>query len=383
MMTNPEIDTQNFSAVHEDLNWDDVRLRLSSKAESDVKAALARPHRTIEDFMALISPAAAPFLETMAQMSYQLTRQRFGNTIQLFLPLYLSNKCHNICTYCGFSLNNPLRRMTLSESQLEKELDAIKGLGFEHVVLLTGEAPGTVGMKYFREVLPKVKRKLAHISMEVQPLDEADYRELIELGLDAVYVYQETYHKGVYAQHHLRGNKQDFTYRLDTADRLGRAGIRKVGLAALIGLSDDWRADVAMSAMHLAYLQKKYWRTRYSISLPRLRPCEGGVAPASEINDRQMVQLVCAWRLVFPDAEISLSTREPASLRDNLVKLGITSMSAASSTRPGGYAEPDDNSALSQFDIDDARSVPQVVEMIKSAGLEAVWKNSESEFCCV
>lgn len=377
MMSDSNVSAQNFSALHAQLNWDDIRLRLASKTEADVSKALARPHGDIEDFMALISPAATPLLETMAQMSYQLTRQRFGNTIQLFVPLYLSNKCHNICTYCGFSLNNPIRRMTLSNEQLERELDAIKRLGFEHVVLLTGEAPGTVGMKYFREVLPKVKQKLAHVSMEIQPLDEADYRELIDLGLDAVYVYQETYHKGVYAEHHLRGNKQDFTYRLDTADRLGRAGIRKVGLAALIGLADDWRADVAMSAMHLGYLKKKYWRTRYSVSLPRLRPCEGGVTPASEISDRQMVQLICAWRLVFPEIELSLSTREPAGLRDHLVKLGVTSMSAASSTRPGGYAEPNDHEALAQFDIDDARSVPQVTEMIKAAGLEVVWKDHE------
>jgi len=368
---------ENYSTVHEKIVWDDVRLQLASKNDADVKKALFSESLGIDDFMALISPAALPYLEQMAQKSYQLTRQRFGKTIQLFVPLYLSNKCHNICTYCGFSLNNPIRRTTLSEAQLEKELEAINKLSFEHVVLLTGEAPGTVGMQYFRNVLPKVKRKMAHVSMEVQPLDEKDYEELIALGLDAVYVYQETYHQGFYAKHHLRGNKQDFTYRLDTADRLGRAGIKKIGLAALIGLSNDWRADVAMSAMHLFYLQKKYWRTRYSISLPRLRPCEGGITPFSQISDQQMVQLVCAWRMVFPEIELSLSTREPAILRNNLVKLGITSISAASSTRPGGYAEPTDKAALAQFDINDNRSVAEVVDMVKSAGMEVVWRDCE------
>ena len=367
----------NYSYLHQQLNRDELQLRIASVKEKDVRDALARPHRRFEDFIVLMSSAAEPFLETMAQMSYQITRQKFGNTVQLFIPLYLSNKCHNICTYCGFSLNNPIRRMTLSAEQLELELAAIKDMGIEHVVLLTGEAPGTVGMPYFREVVPRVKQQLAHVSMEVQPLDEEDYHELIELGLDAVYVYQETYHPTVYAKHHLRGNKQDFTYRLDTADRLGRAGIRKTGLAALIGLTSDWRTDVVCSAHHLTYLQKTYWRTRYSISLPRLRPCEGGVQPAAVISDRQLVQMICAWRLVFPDVELSLSTRESASLRDHLVKLGITSMSAASSTRPGGYAHPEKEQVLEQFSTSDHRSVEDVVSMIKSQGLEAVWKDCE------
>lgn len=368
---------ENFSAIYAQLNQDDIGLQLAAKNSQDVRKALTGKQRTADDFMALLSPAATPFLEAMAQLSYRLTRQRFGKTIQLFLPLYLSNQCHNICTYCGFSLNNPIKRTTLSATQLDAELQAIKTMGFEHVVLLTGEAPGRVGMPYFRKVLPQVKQKIAHVSMEVQPLDEADYAELIQLGLDAVYVYQETYNKSVYAQHHLRGNKQDFIYRLNTADRLGRAGICKTGIAALIGLSDHWRTDVMMSAFHLSYLQKKYWRTRYSVSLPRLRPCEGGTSPAAVISDREMVQLICAWRIVFPEVEISLSTREPASLRDQLVKLGVTSMSAGSSTRPGGYANPDKCQSLAQFDIDDARSVSEIVSMIRATELEVIWKDSE------
>lgn len=373
----PACSEENFSTVYETLNQDDIALQLASKNRDDVRRALNRRQRTMDDFIALLSPAAAPFLEAMAQLSYRLTRQRFGKTIQLFLPLYLSNTCHNICTYCGFSLNNPIKRTTLSQRQLDAELQAIKAMGFEHILLLTGEAPGRVGMPYFRKVLPQVKQKMAHVSMEVQPLDEADYAELIQLGLDAVYVYQETYNKSVYARHHLRGNKQDFIYRLNTADRLGRAGIRKTGIAALIGLSANWRADVVMSAFHLNYLQKKYWRTRYAVSLPRLRPCEGGTTPAVVISDREMVQLISAWRIVFPEVEISLSTREPAALRDQLVKLGVTSMSAGSSTRPGGYANLDNDHALAQFNTNDTRPVSEIVNMIRTTQLEAVWKDSE------
>ena len=367
---------ENFSDIHDQLYWDDIGLKIASTTDSDVDRALASRHRTVEDFMALISTTATPYVETMAQISYRMTRQRFGKTIQLFVPLYLSNKCHNICTYCGFSLNNPIRRITLTEEKLEEELAAIKTLGFGHVVLLTGEAPGTVGMKYFQQMLPKVKKILPHVSMEVQPLEQEDYSLLIKQGLDAVLVYQESYHKSVYAKHHQRGNKQNFTYRLNTPDRLGRAGIRKIGIGSLIGLAENWRADVAISAIHLSYLQNKYWQTRYSVSVPRLRPCEGGITPASEISDRQMVQLICAWRLCFPEVEISLSTRESASLRDNIIQLGITSMSAASSTRPGGYSHPEDNS-LAQFDISDKRRVPEVISMIKKQGLEAVWKDKE------
>ncbi len=374
-----------FSDIYPTLHWDDIKMRSGSYTANDVQRALSRPRKTVEDFQILISPAAEPFLEAMAQASLQLTRKRFGNTVQLYIPLYLSNKCHNICTYCGFSLDNPIRRETLGSEQLEREMAAIKKMGFEHILLVTGEAPGTVGMKYFKEVLPQIKQHFPHLSMEVQPLDQDEYAELIDHGLDAVMIYQETYNKPAYASYHKRGNKQDFNYRLDTADRLGRAGIRKIGVGALLGL-EDWRTDSIYAAHHLDYLQKTYWRTRYSVSFPRIRPCEGDFQPVSNISDRQMVQLICAWRLVFPEVELSLSTRESEVFRNNVARLGITSMSAASSTRPGGYAEPepalDDKESkkkpgLEQFSIDDKRSPQEVAAMLKQQGLEAVWRDFE------
>ena len=366
---------QNFSELNQQVRWDSLRARIQEKKKNDVEVALAHPHYNLDHFMTLLSPAAESYLDSMMCQSRLLTRQRFGRTVQLFVPLYLSNKCHNVCTYCGFSLNNPIRRTTLSLSELSEELSAIQALGFRHIVLLTGEAPGTVGMNYFCKVLPQVKRYMAHVSMEVQPLAQEEYCELMALGLDAVYIYQETYHRESYARYHLRGNKTDFDYRLNTADRLGRAGIKKIGLAALIGLSNDWRVDVAISALHLTYLQKKYWRTRYSISIPRLRPCAGGKDVAAMVSNRQMLQLVCAWRLVFPEVELSLSTRESPAVRNQLLDIGITSMSAGSSTQPGGYAKK--REALAQFEINDTRPVEEIVKIIKSNHFDVIWQDRE------
>lgn len=360
-------------------NWDATRMSIASKTAVDVEQALGARRLAHDQFLALVSPAAAPYLEQMATKSMRLTRQRFGNTVQLYIPLYLSNKCTNICTYCGFSLGNKIKRKTLSMDELDAEIKAIKALGFEHLLLVTGEAPGTVGMDYFRRTLPKLRMHFSHISMEVQPLAQADYEELMSLGLDAVLVYQETYHRSAYRNYHLRGSKADFDYRLETADRLGRAGIDKIGIGALIGL-EDWRTDAAMVAAHLDYLEKTYWRTRYSISFPRLRPCEGETMPISVISDRQLVQLICAYRLFKPEAELSLSTRESARFRDNVLPLGVTTMSAFSSTQPGGYVNDEflRHTALEQFAIDDSRRPEEVAAAIKSRGLEAVWKDWEA-----
>ena len=366
----------SFTETFNQLDWNDIKLTITSKTARDVEQALTANRLTHSQFLALVSPAAEPYLEQIARKSMTLTRQRFGNTVQLYIPLYLSNKCTNICTYCGFSLGNKIRRKTLTIEELGAEAKAIKAMGFEHLLLLTGEAPGTVGMDYFREVLSRLRQHFSHISMEVQPLEQGEYEELMSLGLDAVLVYQETYHRQAYEKYHLRGSKADFDYRLETADRLGKAGIDKIGIGALIGL-EDWRTDAAMVAAHLDYLEKTYWRTRYSISFPRLRPCEGESRPTSVISDRQLVQLICAYRLFKPEAELSLSTRESAKFRDNVVPLGITTMSAFSSTQPGGYVNDEflKHTALEQFAIDDSRRPEEVAAAIKNRGMEAVWKD--------
>ncbi|WP_146442980.1 2-iminoacetate synthase ThiH [Vibrio kanaloae] len=364
------------------LNWDDIGMSIFSKTAADVERALSNPKRDLEDFKALISPAAEPYLEQMAQQSLALTRKRFGNTMSLYIPLYLSNLCANACTYCGFSMENRIKRRTLTLEEIDAECAAIKKMKFDSVLLVTGEHETKVGMNYFRQVLPKIKKQFNYLAMEVQPLDQHDYAELKTLGLDAVMVYQETYQPRTYAEHHLRGNKMDFEYRLETPDRLAKAGIDKIGIGALIGL-EDWRTDCFFVAAHLDYLERTYWQTRYSISFPRLRPCEGGDAngglqPKSVMSDKQLVQLICAYRLLNPEVELSLSTRESATFRDNVLPLGITSMSAASKTQPGGYASGEEE--LEQFEISDERSAADVESMIRRRGFDPVWKDWHSAY---
>ncbi|TKF26636.1 2-iminoacetate synthase ThiH [Vibrio kanaloae] len=364
------------------LNWDDIGMSIFSKTAADVERALSNPKRDLEDFKALISPAAEPYLEQMAQQSLALTRKRFGNTMSLYIPLYLSNLCANACTYCGFSMENRIKRRTLTLEEIDAECAAIKKMKFDSVLLVTGEHETKVGMNYFRQVLPRIKKQFNYLAMEVQPLDQHDYAELKTLGLDAVMVYQETYQPRTYAEHHLRGNKMDFEYRLETPDRLAEAGIDKIGIGALIGL-EDWRTDCFFVAAHLDYLERTYWQTRYSISFPRLRPCEGGDAngglqPKSVMSDKQLVQLICAYRLLNPEVELSLSTRESATFRDNVLPLGITSMSAASKTQPGGYASGEEE--LEQFEISDERSAADVESMIRRRGFDPVWKDWHSAY---
>lgn len=372
----------SFYDRFQQLDWDDISMSIYAKTEQDVERALAKPKRDLEDFKALISPAAEPYLEQMAKLSYSLTRKRFGNTMSLYIPLYLSNLCANACTYCGFSMENRIKRRTLNRDEVEAEIDAIKRMKFDSVLLVTGEHETKVGMKYFREMVPIIKQRFNYLAMEVQPLDQEEYAELKTLGLDAVMVYQETYHPKTYAQHHLRGNKMDFRYRLETPDRLAKAGIDKIGIGALIGL-EEWRTDCFFAAAHLDYLERTYWQSRYSISFPRLRPCAGnvpasGLQPKSVMTDKQLVQLICAYRLFNPEVELSLSTRESPQFRDNVLPLGITSMSAASKTQPGGYAT--EEVELEQFEISDERSAASVEDMIRAKGFAPVWRDWHSVY---
>lgn len=357
-------------------SWDDMGERIYAKTAVDVERALRKNgKRDLDDFCALVSPAAEPYLEEMAQLSYRLTRKRFGNTTQMFIPMYLSNECHNICTYCGFSVGNKLERITLDREQILREVEEIKEQGFDHILLVTGEANRKVGVDYFAQVLDWIRPHFASISIEVQALEQADYERLIEHGLNSVLLYQETYNSATYKSYHPKGKKANMDYRLETPDRLGRAGIHRIGLGALLGL-EDWRIDSSFVALHLGYLDRLYWRTKYSISLPRLRPAAGCQSPNVIVSDREFVQLICAYRIYNENVEISLSTRESPALRDHLVPLGITSMSAGSKTEPGGYAV--DTQALEQFEVSDERSPQEVALMIKGKGFDPVWKDWDS-----
>jgi|TARA_B100002019_G_C21219526_1_gene573911 2-iminoacetate synthase len=362
--------SKSFYDIWQQLSWDDIRLKLYSASAADVERALSKSTLTSDDFMSLLSPAAESYLSALAERSRMLTRQRFGNTLQLFIPLYLSNLCANDCSYCGFSMSNRLKRKTLSLGEIERECRAIKAKGFDTVLIVTGEHETKVGIHYFQQAMPIIKRYFSYVMFEVQPLASDEYAQLRQHGLDAVMVYQETYNSLTYAQHHLKGKKRDFRWRLETPDRLGACGMDKIGLGSLIGL-EDWRIDSTFTAIHLDYMRKRYWRSRYSLSFPRLRPCTGGVAGSKDITNKQLVQLICAYRLRFPDVELSLSTREQEGLRDGLFSLGVTSVSAESKTQPGGYAN--EKEELEQFSIDDDRSVNEVAEAIKAKGLQPVW----------
>jgi 2-iminoacetate synthase len=362
----------SFTDLFETYSWKDTSESIYDKTSTDVERALNKPQRSLEDFKALISPAALPYLEDIAKISQRLTLNRFGKVLQMYVPLYLSNECNNICTYCGFSLDNKVRRKTLTAIELMQEVAVIKEMGYDHVLLVTGESNQTVHTDYFKKTLEMIRPHFSHISMEVQPLDSEDYEELIPLGLNTVLVYQETYHKEDYKKHHPKGKKSNFNYRLETPDRLGQAKIHKMGLGVLIGL-EDWRTDSFFTALHLSYLEKNYWQSKYSISFPRLRPFSGGLEPKVVMNDKELVQLICAYRLFNEEVELSISTRESVAFRDNVIKLGITAISAGSKTNPGGYSvEPE---SLEQFEISDERSPQQIAAMIKKQGYEPVWKD--------
>ena len=363
-----------FQHIFDEYNWQEVQDSIYSKRAVDVQQALWKPKRDIEDFKAMISPAAAPFLAQMAQLSNTITQKRFGKTVQLYAPLYLSNECQNICTYCGFSYDNKIKRKTLTGAEMLQEAEYLKRQGFEHVLLVTGEATRTVGVDYLRDAIRILKPHFANISIEVQPLEEEEYKILAAEGLFAVLVYQETYHKYNYKDYHPKGKKSNFDYRLDTPDRLGRAGIHKIGLGVLIGL-EDWRTDNLFTALHVGYLERKYWKTRYSISFPRLRPATGLIEPKVVITDKELVQLICAWRIFNEEIELSISTRENETFRDHIIQLGGTTMSAGSKTNPGGYSVEEES--LEQFEIDDTRSVSDVKAMIERKGYKAVWKDWE------
>ena len=367
----------SFKEIYDLHDWEEVKKSIADKTSRDVEAALSSPRRTLEDFKALISPAAAPYLEDMAQRSHQLTQKRFGKTIQMYAPLYLSNECNNICTYCGFSFDNKLKRKTLTDDEILKEITEIKKHGFDHLLLVTGEANRTVHVDYFKKAIEIIKPHFANISIEVQPLEQTEYEELKSAGVYAVLVYQETYHQQKYSECHPKGKKSNFYYRLETPDRVGKAAIHKIGLGVLLGL-EDWRTDTFFCALHLDYLQKKYWQTKYSISFPRIRPAEGIATPDEAITDKELVQLICAYRLLNEDVELSISTRESEIFRNNIVKLGTTSMSAGSKTNPGGYAvEPE---SLEQFEISDERSAEEIAKLISSCGYESVWKDWDKAF---
>lgn len=362
--------TGGFSQVLAGL--DQSELQLTEYSSADVTRALKQSSIGLSELMALLSPAATALLPELLIRASQLTRQHFGAARQLFAPLYMSNLCANECTYCGFSMSQAVKRRVLTSSELLQEAQAVKAMGHDQLLLVAGEHERKVGMAYFRQQIPLLRPLFSRLMLEVQPLATQEYLELKQLGIDTVLVYQETYQQQAYQQYHLKGKKTDLAWRLDTPDRLGQAGIDKIGLGILLGLA-DWRTDALRLATHLRYLQQHYWRCQFSLALPRLRPCSGGIAPAIDISDRQLVQLYAAFRIFAPEVDLTLSTREPAALRDLLLPLMITSLSAGSKTQPGGYQVAPQS--LQQFSIDDDRSPAEMALQLQKLSLQPVWTN--------
>ena len=354
-----------------------VIAEIEAMTAADVQRALAAEQLDNRDFMALLSPAAEDFLEEMAQKAHAITLRRFGRTILLYAPIYLSNECHNSCLYCGFSVNNPIPRRTLNLDEIERDALILHGQGFRHILLLTGEAPGKVGNDFIAAAAERIRPLFSSISIEVYPMETEGYKEMVDAGVDGLTVYQETYDPELYQQLHPSGRKRDYNFRLATPERAGEAGLRRIGIGFLLGLG-NFRSEAFFAGLHGRYMMHNYWRTLLSVSFPRLRPAEGGFQPPNPVSDRQFVQLMCAMRLLLNDAGLVLSTRENAELRDNLLPLGVTQMSAGSCTAPGGYGEED--SATEQFTIDDDRTPSEIADLLRARGYDPVWKDWDGAF---
>ncbi len=371
-----------FNDVIDQWSWQGTIDQIAATTDADVRRVLAKARRNVKqlddaDFMALISEAADAHLEEMAQLAHQFTMERFGKTISMYIPMYVTNVCTNFCVYCGFNHNNPFTRTALTNEQVKAECEAIKKLGpFENLLIVSGEAP-RYGVEYLEEVLKTCRPYFHNLTIEVQPMKAEDYERLTHVGLNGVVCFQETYNRERYRAYHPKGMKSYYAWRLNGYDRMGQAGVHKIGMGVLIGL-EDWRADVTMMARHLRYLQRKYWRTRYSVNFPRMCPSESGFQPNVVMTDRQLAQLTMAFRIFDHDVDISYSTREVPEFRENMMRLGVTSMSAGSQTDPGGYASCPDS--LEQFHVSDSRSPEAVTAGIRRGGYDVVWKDWDQIF---
>ena len=368
-----------FSDELEKISWEETTKAIYSRTEADVIRALGKSRCDVDDFMALISPAAEKFLEPMARLSKKYTEERFGRTMSMFIPLYITNSCTNSCVYCGFHISNPMARTILTPEEIENEYKAIKKLGpFENLLIVTGENPAKAGVPYIAKALDLAKPYFSNLKIEVMPLKTEEYAELVHHGLNGVICFQETYNKARYNVYHPRGMKSKFEWRVNGFDRMGQAGVHSIGMGVLIGL-EDWRTDVTMMAYHLRYLQKHYWKTKYSVNFPRMRPAENeGFQPNVIMSDKELAQVTFAMRIFDHDVDISYSTRESAEFRDHMATLGVTTMSAESKTEPGGYYSYPQT--LEQFHVSDERKAVEVWKALQRLGREPVWKDWDASF---
>ena len=337
---------------------------------ADVKQALLQEHLTPKGFAALLSPAAAPLLEQLAHRAQAETRRHFGNAVNLFTPLYIANYCENYCIYCGFNCRNKIKRARLTAAEIEQEMQAIAAQGLEEILLLTGESPAMSDVRYIGDACRLARKYFRVVGLEVYPMDSADYAYLHQCGADFVTVFQETYDPDKYGQLHLGGRKRIFPYRFNAQERALRGGMRGVGFAALLGL-DDFRRDALATGLHAYLLQRKYPQAEIAFSCPRLRPIiNNDQINPKDVHERQLLQIICAYRIFLPFASLTISSRESARFRDNVVGLAATKISAGVDVGIGGHSK--ESKGDEQFLIDDGRTVREICTMLTSRGLQPV-----------
>ena len=363
-----------FAQVMEQYAGLDVAGMMERVTVADVQRTLSRRTHSAEDLLVLLSPAAAGQLEAMAQRANQLSVQHFGRTIQLFTPMYISNFCTNQCIYCGFNTRNSIRRTKLDDGQIRREGEVIAATGLKQLLLLTGEAPKIASVEYIGHAAKLLRDLFPSIGVEVFALTQEEYEHLITCGVDSMTMFQETYNAQLYPKLHPAGPKSDYGFRLDAPERACKAGMRVVNIGALLGL-DDWRKDAFFTGLHAHYLQHAFPQTEIAISFPRMRPHAGEFQPASIVDDRQLVQIMLAQRIVLPRCGITISSREAPAFRDNLVPLGVTRMAAGVTTAVGGHTSEEEE--VGQFEISDPRSVDEMCAAIRAHGYQPVFKDWE------
>jgi len=352
----------------------DVAGYLEKVSDADIKSSLQKENLNQFDFLNLLSPKAANYLEQMAVISKKHKIRHFGNVIQLYLPIYISNYCTSDCEYCGFSKKNKIKRKHLSEEEIEVEAKEIAKSGIKHILLLTGEAKSLANLDYLKMAVKVLKKHFSSISIEIYPLDTDEYIELKNLGVDGLTIYQEVYDRKIYSKVHTSGEKTDYDYRLETPERGAKANFRAINIGVLFGLGNIYK-EAFFSGIHAKYLMDKYLDTEVSLSLPRINSAEGSFVPKHILTDKDFVQFMLAYRLYMPMCGLNVSTREKPSFRDNLINIGITKFSAGSKTDVGGYSDIDKSTA--QFDISDDRSVEEIVRVIRSKGQQPIFKDWE------
>lgn len=362
-----------FSSHYNSLETEKLYDLCINADSSSVQNVLSKDELSLEDFAVLISPAAKPFLEEIAQIAQQKTRKRFGYALNLYTPLYVSNECVNSCVYCSFNHHLQIERKTLSEEEIHEECKLRHERGFEHLLLVSGEHPKAISLDYLEKSIRIAKEYFAQVSIEIYPLETNEYKRLKDAGLDGLTLYQETYNPDLYKNYHPAGPKADYTFRVNTMDRAASAGIKRLNIGSLLGLN-DWRKEAFLLLSHFLYLKKKYWNTELALSFPRIRKNEGSFQPPYPINDSDLVQLIFAIRLLDEQVCLVLSSRESAEFRNGMIPIVINSVSAGSKTNPGGYAHDDGST---QFQISDERSPEEMAEFLRTQGFDPVWKDWE------